>query len=1197
MVLLSTTALGYRNLPAPANIGDKARPDDSAVLQITSTTKGFLGPRMNTAERDAIVAPATGLLIYNTDTLSYETFGGVVWSAVGGAGADHPLWTTGTDYEIGTVIIEGTAFKIYRANVAHTSGATFAGDIANWDELSDDLNREISSTDNALVVWDGTGGDDVKDSVLITSGTGNRNLTTIGDIEADTIIGTTDIQTGNITISGNTVESTDASGDLLLDTNAGEVRVLDDLIAEGNFTVNGTTTTINSTTLTVADQQIVVNSGGNQASANANDAGVLVEMSDATDAGLFYDSTFTSLFGVGLFNDFREIVTVDQAQDVTGKTLLEVDNLQLDGNTIASTDVNGNVEIDANGTGITKVYDDTEFLGSNHFKPSDVLDGFNIVGSSGGLRFERHSSGNLVLFMSENITNAYFPWRFLHNQTNKTIPNVQIGSGATGFNNEASGTQGMYLIANNVNALNVFEDEVDVPTLPFRVGEITLGATANQIESITGDLTIASADEVLIPETVKANYVMAGDALAGTAVDASAILEAKSTTKGSIPFPKMTEAQRDAITTPSEGLTVFNTDTNQANIFSNGAWIPLGSGGGGGLDVFYTERFEEGTDETDFSCGNNATFLGGGTLDGTADLEEVTVIKGDNSFEYTAGATQANTEDDYCASPIINLSSKEGDGGKFIGINFWYTYSGLDDEVTVVVYDDTNNVVISSSLDLLEASADPIRYSTSVYVPDGVTELRWGFQFNAVPTSASNVLRIDEVELTLNPYSYKDLIEPRVFVRGVNNGGTTITANVTPIDFSMIDNSNTYWDNNEFTAPYSTTYQVGGIVAFTTSVNDVIKAYISTDNGSSYAVRTGVFSGFDNDADDFLVFNGTVNLNKGDRLQIRSSTGGTLSNDSNHYITIASMGDVTSEHVVTPMEAGSQLIRYDGFTSITSNFLKLATRQFNKDSNGNDTSPLFEDDNTGTFTKITAKERINIVATAGGEHSTANTVRIDRYNSSDVLQESNKNEQNTGFNSAVVTLTTQMEEGDYLKVFYNIASPTVTDAESFWLQVLATPTKYKATVATPVEQVATFAYSTSGSRQAVTTTATAVPLAFIEGDNFATVSSNQITLPKGKYVIDFDVNFFISTTGNIAVGILHNVTTTSDVSLTDVGYVDSGTSSLKKTSGIHIVTLTEPAIYELRVKRDLGTTNIFVGDTYTGSFANNKALVKIRKLK
>lgn len=41
--------------------------DASAVLQADSTTKGFLIPRMTKAQRDAIVSPANGLLIYQTD--------------------------------------------------------------------------------------------------------------------------------------------------------------------------------------------------------------------------------------------------------------------------------------------------------------------------------------------------------------------------------------------------------------------------------------------------------------------------------------------------------------------------------------------------------------------------------------------------------------------------------------------------------------------------------------------------------------------------------------------------------------------------------------------------------------------------------------------------------------------------------------------------------------------------------------------------------------------------------------------------------------------------------------------------------------------------------------------------------------------------------------------------------------------------
>ena len=54
---------GKRNLLIGANIV----PNYSSILQIDSTTQGFLPPRMTTTEKNAIATPAAGLVVYDTD--------------------------------------------------------------------------------------------------------------------------------------------------------------------------------------------------------------------------------------------------------------------------------------------------------------------------------------------------------------------------------------------------------------------------------------------------------------------------------------------------------------------------------------------------------------------------------------------------------------------------------------------------------------------------------------------------------------------------------------------------------------------------------------------------------------------------------------------------------------------------------------------------------------------------------------------------------------------------------------------------------------------------------------------------------------------------------------------------------------------------------------------------------------------------
>ena len=62
---------------------DGSPPDSSSMLDVKSTSKGFLPPRMTLTQRTAITSPATGLLVFQTDAqpgLYYYT--GTDWAIV-----------------------------------------------------------------------------------------------------------------------------------------------------------------------------------------------------------------------------------------------------------------------------------------------------------------------------------------------------------------------------------------------------------------------------------------------------------------------------------------------------------------------------------------------------------------------------------------------------------------------------------------------------------------------------------------------------------------------------------------------------------------------------------------------------------------------------------------------------------------------------------------------------------------------------------------------------------------------------------------------------------------------------------------------------------------------------------------------------------------------------------------------------------
>ena len=107
----------------------------SAILDIKSTAKGLLIPRMVMASRNLITSPATGLLIYQTDnTPGYYYYNGSGWIALAAGGAGN-YWS-----------VNGTA--IYNNNAGNIGIGTSAP--ANRLQIGTYTNAGISGNDIAI---------------------------------------------------------------------------------------------------------------------------------------------------------------------------------------------------------------------------------------------------------------------------------------------------------------------------------------------------------------------------------------------------------------------------------------------------------------------------------------------------------------------------------------------------------------------------------------------------------------------------------------------------------------------------------------------------------------------------------------------------------------------------------------------------------------------------------------------------------------------------------------------------------------------------------------------------------------------------------------------------------------------------------------------------------------------------------------
>lgn len=254
VLLITSSKISAQNIAVNST---GSLPDTSAMLDVSSTVKGFLAPRMTTAQRNAIPLPATGLLVYNTSTSAFNVNTGTPnapsWTPVGAAGSTTNTLISNTNTLTSTVNgIAATASAVNsvsnssNANTLSTTvnGVTGTGaSIINTNTLS--LNSvNLTSTVNGIASSALDLSPAISANAWAKSGNAGTTAGThfIGTTDAvDLVLKTNNSERMRINSNGNLLLSGTAAGTmtdsiLTINTSNGTVRYL----STGRFTSGGT---------------------------------------------------------------------------------------------------------------------------------------------------------------------------------------------------------------------------------------------------------------------------------------------------------------------------------------------------------------------------------------------------------------------------------------------------------------------------------------------------------------------------------------------------------------------------------------------------------------------------------------------------------------------------------------------------------------------------------------------------------------------------------------------------------------------------------------------------------------------------------------------------------------------------------------------------------------------------------------------
>ena len=295
------------------------------------------------------ITSATEVSVAGVSSFTYDNTTGSL--TIGTADGNSFIATVNLDPFTTDTLDEGTTNQYYLDSRARAAiSAT---------KVSGDGNLTYDNT-NGIISYTGPSDSEVR--AHFTAGTGvhyddttgiisiGQEVETTSDVDFNNV-DTVTLDAGNLNITTNVISS-DISGDIVIDSGAdsieligdtnvtGNLSVSVDAVIYGNLTVQGTTTSINTTDTEITDNVLVLNQGETGAGVSRGTSGIEIAR------GSLFNATWK-------WNEATQRWEAKEGTSLTAIAVSEISagNVNIANNTIVPTDTNGDLNLNSNGTG------------------------------------------------------------------------------------------------------------------------------------------------------------------------------------------------------------------------------------------------------------------------------------------------------------------------------------------------------------------------------------------------------------------------------------------------------------------------------------------------------------------------------------------------------------------------------------------------------------------------------------------------------------------------------------------------------------------------------------------------------------------------------------------------------------------------------------------------------------------------------